>query len=47
MIAAVGLVENNTMKTVAAMLVAPLMVRFSEISVAFYVRNISSCRTEL
>jgi len=34
-------------KIVAAMLVSPLMVRVSEISVAFYVRNNSSCRSEL
>lgn len=47
MIAAVGLVESNPVKIVAAMLVSPLMVRFSEISVAFYVRNNSSRRTEL
>ena len=47
MIAAVGLVESNPVKIVAAMLVSPLMVRVSEISVAFYVRNNSSCRTEL
>jgi len=46
-IAAVGLVESNPVKIVAAMLVSPLMVRVSEISVAFYVRNNSSCRTEL
>jgi hypothetical protein len=47
MIAAVGLVENNSVKIVAAMLVSPLMVRVSELSVAFYVRNNSSYRTEL
>ena len=42
-----GLVESNSVKIVAAMLVSPLMVRVSEISVAFYVRNNSSCRNEL
>jgi hypothetical protein len=42
----VGLVENSAVNIVAAMLVSPLMVRVSEISVAFYVRNNSSCRTE-
>ena len=47
MIAAVGLVESNPVKIVAAMLVSPLMVRVSEIFVAFYIRNNSSCRTEL
>jgi hypothetical protein len=47
MIAAVGLMEGNTVKIVASMLVSPLMVRVSEISVGFYVRNNSSCRTEL
>jgi len=46
-IAAVGLVEGNPVKIVAAMLVSPLMVRVSDIPVAFYVRNNSSCRTEL
>jgi hypothetical protein len=47
MIAAVGLVENNPVNIVAAMLISPLMIRVSEISVAFYVRNNSSSVTEL
>lgn len=47
MIAAVGLVESNAVNIVAAMLVSPLMVRVSEVSIAFYVRNNSSCRTEV
>jgi Fe2+ transport system protein FeoA len=37
MIAAVGLVESSPVKIVAAMLFSPLMVRVSEIYVAFYV----------
>jgi len=45
MIAAVGLVESNSVNIVAAMLVSPLMVRVHTVPIKFHIGDTIFCRT--